>query len=511
MLVEEVSRTTDEVFLRFQVRDTGIGVAREKQALIFEAFSQADSSTTRQYGGTGLGLAITSQLVDLMGGRIWVESPEPSPGMEADSPGTIFQFTVGLSLSKATSRPLSAKTTDLRDLRVLVVDDNDTNRRILNETLAHWQMKPTVVASGRAALDEMARAVARQAHFELVLLDAQMPEMDGFTLVELIRQTPNLAATTVMMLSSAEQHNQVRRCYDLGLDVYLTKPVRQSELLAAIQNALGLQPPSETRHELSPQTSHNDGRQLRVLLTEDNPVNQRLAIRVLEKRGHIVELAANGKQAVDLCARKRFDVILMDVQMPEMNGFDATTIIRQQELATGLHTPIIAMTAYAMKGDRERCLAAGMDAYVSKPIRAEELFQAIADLAPAPLPAPRTSDNTPPVSEFDLAAFIERTDNDIELARELVEIFFEDCPKTLVEIRDAIEQGDSESLERAAHSMKGVLGYFSHSRSVEAALRLQTMGLDRDLSGARTALAELETSLACLKPSLTAFIGECAL
>ncbi len=501
--VEEESRTTDEVSLHFQVRDTGIGVPPEKQAIIFEAFAQADGSTTRKYGGTGLGLAITSQLVKLMGGRIWVESPTNS------ATGTVFHFIVKVGLSDTTSRESLADLSDLCALRVLVVDDNETNRRILKETLACWAMKPEVAHSGPEALAKMERAAAQGEPFQLLLLDAHMPEMDGFTVVERIRQMPELDGIMIMMLSSADQKNQVRRCRELKLNDYLVKPIQRTDLLTAIKNALGLQLQNEIESEMKTQPVFTyEGRRLRVLLAEDNTINQHLAVRLLEKRGHTVALAVNGREAVDLIAQSRFDVVLMDCQMPEMNGFDATAAIRQDEQAKGIHTPIIAMTAYAMKGDRERCLAAGMDSYLSKPIHADELFQALDEVIKTQAIGEKAHNQPPAKSEFDLSSFIERADGDIELARELVEIFFEDSPKQMAAIRAAVAQSDSARLERASHTMKGVLGYFADEEGIKAAAQLQTMGESGELRGAQEPLAALETAVENLRPALSAFLGE---
>ena len=375
--------TPDPCSLHFQVRDTGIGIPADKQSLIFEAFAQVDGSTTRRYGGTGLGLAISSRLVERMDGRIWVES--------APRRGSTFHFTARFGIHTATlERPTLPEPGRLRGLSVLVVDDNATNRFILAETLTQWQMRPTAVESAAERSQALERAQRVGEPFLLVLLDAHMPEVDGFALAERIREHPDLAGATVMMLSSACQPVDTRRCQDLGLAAYLTKPIKQADLYRSILAALG-SPVAATTSLPAPAPSR-PRRALRILLAEDNPVNQKLAVRLLEKQGHTVVLAANGVEAVEAVERQSFDLVLMDVQMPEMDGFEATAAIRTRERDTGRRIPILAMTAYAMKGDRERCLAAGMDRYVSKPIQPSELWQAIEQLAPDAKDAPWSLD-----------------------------------------------------------------------------------------------------------------------
>jgi len=372
--VKEESEEESASVLHFTVEDTGIGIAPGKQSLIFEAFRQADGSVTRQYGGTGLGLTISTQLVELMGGRLWVES--------APHQGSRFHFTARFGVQeKPAQRPVRLDPECLRDLRVLVVDDNKTNRKILLNMLANWHMRPLAAEGGQAAIAALEQASEAGAGFPLVLLDAQMPQMDGFTLAEQILQNPNWRSATVLMLSSAGLRGDAERCRKLGVAAYLTKPIKQSQLLEAILTALGRMPQKEARPSLVTRHSLRERRTLlRILLAEDNAVNQLLAIRLLEKRGHTVTLAANGKEALAAIQNGEFDLILMDVQMPEMDGFQVTGAIRRKESATGAHIPIIAMTAHAMKGDEERCLTAGMDAYVSKPIRPQELFEKIEQL-----------------------------------------------------------------------------------------------------------------------------------
>ena len=364
----------DECMLQFTVSDTGIGIPPEKQRTIFEAFSQADTSTTRKYGGTGLGLTISTRLVEMMGGRIWLESELGK--------GTSFHFTLKLGVSDAAALAVGASVASevLRGVRTLIVDDNRTNRRILDGMLVRWGMRPHQVESGNEALQELAAAQAAGDPYRVILTDMHMPKMDGFGFIERIRENPHLSAATIMMLTSAGHRGDAARCQALGISAYLLKPIRQSELREAIARVLGAAAhqddiPLITRYSLGDVS--DPGRSLRILLAEDNAVNQRLASRMLEKRGHRVAVCCNGKEAVDSFANEVFDLILMDVQMPEMDGFEATAAIRKAEIRTGRHIPIVALTAHAMKGDRERCLAAGMDAYLAKPIRPEELDEVL--------------------------------------------------------------------------------------------------------------------------------------
>ncbi|MGO9272780.1 MAG: response regulator [Terriglobia bacterium] len=359
------SRTQDQVRLHFVVHDTGIGIAPQKQKLIFEAFSQADGSTARKFGGTGLGLTISKRLVERMGGRIWVESVEGE--------GSAFHFTASLGVGKAAEPARAMATTDLAGLAVLVVDDNATNCRILRETLSNWGMRPTLAESGTAALECVKQAENR---FALILTDVNMPDMDGFTLVKQLRQGPDpVVEAKVIMLTSAGQRGDAARCRELGVAAYLSKPVSQSELFDCIVRVLGTSRSAVGSAALITHHTLREGkRKLHVLLAEDNAVNQKLAARLLEKHGHQVTVTANGREALAALDQESFDVVLMDVQMPEMDGFESTAAIRVREESTGRHLPIIAMTAHAMQGDQERCLAAGMDGYIAKPIKARELI-----------------------------------------------------------------------------------------------------------------------------------------
>ncbi|MGO9588764.1 MAG: response regulator [Candidatus Acidiferrales bacterium] len=366
--VAEESRDNSAACLHFSVKDTGIGIAKEKQEHVFEAFSQADGSMARKYGGTGLGLTICMRLVKMMDGKIWVESEYGQ--------GSTFHFTLQSAMQDSPARPEPLEARQLRDLHALIVDDNLTNRKVLSGMLIRWGMKPTAVEGGQAALQALQIARDTGRPFPLILLDGQMPGMDGFTLAEQIKKDPEMVGATIMMLTSAGHLGDAARCRALGISAYLVKPIRQGELLQAICNVLNL-----SRPEKAPLVTRHFLREIRnrahVLLAEDNAVNQTLAVRLLERRGYNVTVAGNGQEALIALERERVDLILMDVQMPEMDGFETTAIIRQKERSTGRHIPIVAMTAHALKGDEDRCLAAGMDAYVSKPIRTNELFATI--------------------------------------------------------------------------------------------------------------------------------------
>jgi signal transduction histidine kinase/CheY-like chemotaxis protein len=365
-------QTADQTTLHFSVRDTGIGIAADKQAKVFEAFSQADGTMTRKYGGTGLGLAICTRLVELMHGRIWLES---EPGR-----GSTFHFTIRFGLQDSpTPRHAPLQPSELQNMHALIVDDNYTNRRVLEGMLTRWGMRPTATDGGQAGLQALQVAKSTGHPFPLVLLDGQMPDMDGFRVAEMIRQDPSLAGATIMMLTSAGHVGDAARCRELGISAYLVKPIRQGELLNAICAILQKAPQQSPDRLVTKYTLREERHRNRILLAEDNPVNQKLAVRLLEKRGFEVTVAGNGRAAMDALESGTFDAILMDVQMPEMDGFETTAAIRAKEKSTGAHIPIIAMTAHALKGDQERCLAAGMDAYVSKPIRTSELFKTIED------------------------------------------------------------------------------------------------------------------------------------
>jgi PAS domain S-box-containing protein len=524
---ENAKPQAGEVELRFEVRDTGIGIPREKHQVIFEPFEQVDGSITREYGGTGLGLAISSQLVQLMRGRMWVESEVGH--------GSRFRFTARFqSVPGQESAQRITEPPDVQGLRVLVVDDNATHREILVEMFTGWRMQPTAVGSTAEALTELRRAVAVGEPYQILLADAGMPSPDGFALAEEVRAEPGLVGATILMLTSAGRASSAERCRSVGAQASIMKPLKQSELLDTLLSVVHADP--RARAQRQPGQHHDDLPALpplRVLLAEDNLVNQRLAVRLLERAGHTVRVAGNGRQALQALERDRFDVVLMDVQMPELGGMEATEAIRERERTAGGHVPIVALTAHAMKGDRERCLACGMDGYVSKPIRDRELFAAIEQVmrahAPAVLGRPSEEalplggsaggghpPNTPQaalpedetvVEDFDRAAALERCGDDAQLLRELIGMFLDEIPGWMTALSDGLAAGDAEKVKRTAHTIKGAVGTFGATPAVEAAFRLESIGKQGDLAAAGEAWEEMKKAIERLKTALAAFEG----
>jgi PAS domain S-box-containing protein len=502
-VVVEIERdpqsTQATAVLHFCVRDTGIGIAKEKQAMVFGAFTQADSSTTRKYGGTGLGLAITKRLVDLMGGKLWLESEQ---GL-----GSRFHFTIRFEIAAGQPAPHYPDPRILSHASILVVDDNKTNRLILVETLGRWGMQVATAKDAAEALEILTRAGIRGSRFAAVISDLQMPDMDGFEFVENIRKSALFGRVPVLLLSSSAQQGERERCRRLEISAYLTKPIQPSELLDAILNTLSarVDEPSQTQDVLSPRY----GRQaMKVLLAEDNAVNRTLATRLLEKHGHTVVVVENGRQALEALDRETVDLVLMDVQMPEMDGLEATAAIREKEKKTGSHVPIIALTAHAMKGDREKCLAAGTDDYLTKPIRTADLFAAIDRLKNAKSDAPPSATplaNETPASTFDIDAALNHVEGDRDLLEEIIRIFSDQCPKTMSEIDSAIRTGDLQLLERAAHSVKGSASNLCATGVTQAAAELEASGRSRDHSRCREQFKALEGEVEKLLRELEVF------
>ena len=502
---EVESRAGDECTLRISVSDTGIGIPREKQEMIFESFAQADGSTTRRFGGTGLGLTISRQLVELMAGRIWVESELGR--------GSTFHFTCRFKRGvepESEKERIAAQT--LRKLKVLVVDDNPANRNIFAEMLRNWRMKPALAENGAEALVLLQAASRAERPFSIVLLDAQMPRMDGFQVLEKIRRNPTLAGAVIMMLSASLQLADSVRARELGAKQCLIKPVGQSELLDAILLSVGAKSEGEQMiEEPVPMPSEPKKESLRILLCEDNAVNQKLAIRLLEKSGHRVTLAATGRQGLaawENAGGPGFDVVLMDIQMPEMDGMEATAAIRERERNSGGHIPIIAMTAHAMRGDREKCLAGGMDGYISKPIQAPELIAEIERCyarwgGAVPMCNQDEPMNQPQQFEqIDRKSLLERVEGDQALLTEMIRLFQEDAPKLVASMRAALQAGELDALERSAHSLKGAASNLSALRAAAGALRVEDAARNKNAEFAMSALADLEREVESLLPQL---------
>lgn len=505
IVVEPEEVTEDVIWLSFSVSDTGVGIPSEKQRSIFEAFTQVDGSTTRRYGGTGLGLTISTKLVEMMGGELHLESELGT--------GSRFYFSIPFGRvtqqsDKVTAAPPLAQ---LDALRVLIVDDNATNRKILVRTLARRGVHAVEADSGKNALVCLHDALSKEAPFQLILLDVQMPEMDGFAFLEKIRCEPELDRPAILMLSSLERGKDIARARALGAAAYLVKPAMWNKLQVAINEALAIARDKKAKIEhVVPQQSEPDAAagRLRILVVEDNAVNQLFAVRTLEKAGHEAIVAGNGKVALELLENGRFDVVLMDVQMPVMDGYQTTAHIRESERATHRHQPIIAMTSHAMKGDREHCLKMGMDDYISKPFQGRELSQVIAEvLEPRVSPKPIRPDGHASTQSLDNRPLLDHSmPLDPEFLRELSVMFLEDCPRLMSSIREAIDSSNASNLKLAGHTLKGSAGVFRDQAAFDAALDIERIGRDADWDRAETAWNSLTVEMKRLSGKLTALI-----
>ena len=494
--IETEWQQAGEVALHGVVRDTGIGIPPERRGAIFEPFTQADGSTTRQFGGTGLGLTISSQLVALMGGTIWVESEVGH--------GSAFHFRVRLASPALSAPPANPpEVATLQGLRILVADDVAINHRILEEMLRGWGWEPTMVGSGEAALAALAEAGDAGVPYRLALLDARMPGMDGFAAAEKIREDRHGATAILMMLSSSSQAAEAARCHELGDLPYVVKPVDPSHLLDAILTTLMASVGIITERETAvPATAGS--RPLTVLVAEDNKVNQRLVLALLDGLGHKVTLVGDGRAAVSAARAGDFDVALFDIHMPGMDGFEATAAIRAFEKGTGRHLPIAAVTASALKGDREACLAAGMDGYLAKPIRMAELVEVVerlAGVAPSASAAPIAVRSIADRS-FDRDDVLARVEGDWGLLAELVDIFRAEHPRLLANLWHSVETGDVRGVQEGAHALKGTVGNFGAHAASDAARALEVMGKEGALSGAGAAVARLQREVELLERDL---------
>ncbi|TWT65224.1 response regulator [Allorhodopirellula solitaria] len=504
--VDVESQNEDSVVLHFAVSDTGIGIPDHLIDKIFGAFDQADTSTSRKFGGTGLGLSISKQLVALMDGRIWAES---TVGI-----GTTFHCTASFGVQDPDTIPVAAELSELQGLKVLVVDDNETNLKILNEMLSHWGLVPTIVDSPQGAMHLLGGDDSKSP-FQLILSDVNMPGMDGFDFLSWVRARPQLEKITAMMLTSSRSSGDSARAKAINVAALLTKPIKQSQLLEEIETAMGasgaLKPKSETSDDGDPSVVGP----LHILLAEDHPPNQQLAVRLLEKHGHTIVVANNGREAIEALKHERFDLLLTDIQMPEMDGFAATKVIRESEEGTHQHLPIIAMTAHAMKGDAQRCLDGGMDGYVSKPVRRKALYAAIDEVmqnAVAPQPVAEAS-KPADTSEVDARKVFDEEElkleyeGDEDLLADMIESYFQLVPQLISDLETAIEKNDAAAVCETAHTLKGGSGNFFADAAFTSAQTLEQMGKDENLSHATAAWQQLRDDLVSLETELRRCVG----
>lgn len=514
VVVRVVQQSCDEhaVFLRFSVSDSGIGIPKEKQEHIFNAFAQADSSTTREYGGTGLGLAIVAQLVALMDGEIDIDS---APGK-----GTTFHFSARFSLPNQQFIPPPTnidKFARLENRTILVVDDNRTNRTILAEILSNWSMHPVLAGDANHALQLVAQQAEKKQPFPVILLDAQMPNFNGFELATAIKANPALDSPIIMMLSTSDLDDDIARCEQIGIDHFLYKPVKQSELFDAIATATGSASIERTtKNDKQANRLQLRSRVLNVLIAEDNFVNQRLVSDILQERGHTFMIANNGLETLLLNDQYAFDVILMDGQMPEMDGYQATREIRRREQGTGRHIRIIAVTAHAMKNDRALCIAAGMDDYVSKPIDADHLIarlewqneQETTAQAAHSVSTASSLDHASQTAVFDLEGALKRVRGKEPLLRELLSMLLQDLPQALAEIDAAVSNDDADQLERTAHRLRGAVSTICAEAVTEAARQIELLARSKALAEASPAIDNLHRHVADLVTTMHTYLGE---
>jgi len=504
------SETDGQIKARFEVRDTGAGIPQDKIGLLFNAFQQVDASTTRRFGGTGLGLAISKRLAGLMGGEVGVESVEGR--------GSTFWFTAVLGKQPPRERGEGTPGADLRGARVLAVDDNATNRLILAEQLASWDVRHAEAESAAKAIDMLRAACAEDDPFRIVLMDMQMPEMDGESLGRAIKADPELRDTLMVMMASLGKRGDAKRLEAIGFSAYLTKPVKQSQLHDCLAMVLGIGVAPIKAPEIALVTRHTLGearrRKVRILLAEDNATNQVVALAILEKLGYTADVAANGREALKALATVPYSLVLMDVQMPEMDGYEATRLIRDASTPVLNHgIPIIAMTAHAMKGDRDKCLAAGMDDYVAKPVDRKELAETIErQLGGAAANAKDQTRGLPSVPSvpsqqriFNAAELLKRVEGDETVARKILDAFLADAPEQIQGLEEAWKSKDAQTMRRRAHSLKGASATIGAAALSQTALRIEEGAEAGRLDEAASFLPALKGEFETLKPALEAW------
>ena len=494
MRVQPQSTDGGEVNCYFTVSDTGIGIDEEKQSAIFAPFLQGDTSTTRLYGGTGLGLSVSERLVEMMNGKIWVESESGK--------GSIFHFTVRFGLQTVAQGEQGA--IDFKGVRALVVEDHAVSRRILVDTLKRWNIEAHEAENCKSVTETLDQAKRAKAPFRLVLLDDTLPGVDSYELAAQIRKSPRLGVQSVIVLGSALRREEKGERLDGEVLSCLTKPVKQSELLDAVRSGSGIPTRSGARRA-APGRPQRIKPALHILLVEDNPVNRRLAQHVLEKEGYTVVAEDNGAAALKTLERKRFDLVLMDVQMPRMDGIETTTAIRNREKITGGYTPIVALTAHAMVGDRERCLKAGMDGYLIKPIQPATLLEAIERLH---LAGGRSKRAQAEKIVLDRTTLLERVDGDMQLLGEITNLFLQQCEPLMASAREAMKTGNAGRFAYDIHTLRGMFRSLSATAAQDAAGKLEELDLVKNLEKVQAAYALLEQEAQALKAELGGMIDK---
>jgi signal transduction histidine kinase/DNA-binding response OmpR family regulator len=491
---------TAHATIRFGVSDTGIGIPQDRMDRLFQSFSQVDSSTTRKFGGTGLGLTISKQLAEMMDGQIGVESEEGG--------GSKFWFTAVLEKQPAGREEKIVVPEDIKGKRILIVDDNATNRYVLQEQLKMWECRNEEASNGVQALEELGRAVESKDPYEIAIVDMQMPEMDGETLGQKIKQDSDLKNTILVLMTSMGRRGDAKRLEKIGFAAYLTKPIRQSKLYDCLATVTGIQEKAAEERPVAIVTRHSiaedQKRRVRILLAEDNIINQKVALSILGKLGYSADAVANGKEAVNALEMIPYDIVLMDCQMPEMDGYEATGEIRNPESKVLDHmVPVIAMTANAMQGDREKCLEAGMDDYLTKPVKPQELSDMLEKWLTKQDSSQQketTVQDIEPVQDiFDKAGLLDRLMGDEKLANEIFGEFLEDVPRKFIALKEALDNGDAGLVQREAHTLKGASANIGAVALQEMAYQIEVAGEAGDMTKAGSFIPKLDEQLGVLK------------